>query len=261
MLHILTTLVVLAFHGPHVSTQVPPSETVGTVYEITRSYRTEATRNDGGSSSSNGRDSFIERVIAVSSDGVEVEFDLGRTATAEDRARQWQLPARVLKPADGPLRLLNADELQARLTTWLNAAELSSEACGHWIFTWNAFKIECDPLSVLPMAEAFNLKGDPGVIAETPIDPNAVRRQRAESDIVVAEVTGAEPPTLEAAIQARANETVTGDVRTTLEADEQGRIVKRTQVTTMEIVEADGTSQRSTSTETIDRRPSQRVSN
>lgn len=255
----LTTLVVLAFHAPGLGTQTAPPEMAGAVYEITRSYRTEGARSDGGSSSSSGRDTFTERVVAVRDDGVEAEFDLHPDAPAEARESQWQLPARVLKPAESPLRLLNADELQARLATWLAAAELTPEACGHWIFTWNAFKIECDPLSVLPMVEDFNLRGDAGVIGETPIDAEAVRRERAESDIIVAEITGAEPPTLEAAIQARASETATGDVRTTLEADDQGRIVKRIQVTTLEIVEADGTRERTTSTETVERRPIRRM--
>lgn len=257
MLHILTTLVVLAGHAQNVSVQVPPAEVVGATYDITQSYRTESTRSDGGSSSSSGVDGFTERVIAVTSDGVEVEFDLGRTATAEDRARQWQLPARVLKPTDGSLALLNADEMEARLTKWLESAEIPREACGHWIFTWNAFKIECDPQSVLPTFEAFNLTRDGASITEKPVDAEAVRRQRAESDVVVAEVTGSEPLTLEAALQARAGESVSGVVKTTLEADGEGRIVRRTQLTTLEIVDARGTREQTTSTEVTERRPSQ----
>lgn len=257
MLKILGALVVLTGPAQNLSVQVPPAETVGAIYDITRSYRTESTRSDGGSSSSSGQDSFIERVVAVTGDGVEVEFDLGRNATAEDRERQWQLPARVLKPAGGPLKLLNADELEARLTLWLETAELSREACGHWIFTWNAFKIECDPQSVLPTFEAFNLTGDHAPIAEMPVDAAAVRRERAEGDVVVAEITGAEPLTLYAAMQARADEAVAGVVRTTLETDDQGRIVKRTRLTTMEIVDARGAREQTTSTQVTERRLSQ----
>ena len=62
---------------------------------------------------------LVERVIALRDSGVELEFDLPEGTSAEDRTRNWQFPARVLKSSDQPLQLLNGAELEARVQDWL----------------------------------------------------------------------------------------------------------------------------------------------
>src|SRR5690349_12646524 len=67
---------------------------VGDEHQITKRYETASQDSRGGSGSSRGNDAILERVIAVRDGGLELEFDLPKDATAEDRARNWQFPAR-----------------------------------------------------------------------------------------------------------------------------------------------------------------------
>jgi len=255
---------------------------VGEEYEISKSYETSEQTSDGSSGSSRGRDVLIERVIAVRDDGLELEYDLPKDATAADRARSWQLPARVFRPHNGSMQLLNGRELESRVDAWLKAAGWTRAACGHWIFTWNAFRIECDPQSVLKTVEAFDLgsavvregasyrdieakgagtltKKTAGPNGETftvvmEIDPDAVRRARAESDVAVGEIMQ-KPVTLEAALRERANETVTGTISVTFDTDPTGNTRSRTKVTKVETKRPDGRSESRTVTETVERHP------
>src|SRR5436190_13766268 len=120
---------------------------IGDTYEIVRVSRSSQSFSGGSSGSSHDRDTLIEHVIGVRENGLELEYDLTKAATAEDRARDWRFPVRVLKPAGGQMQLLNRAELEMRVDGWLTKAKLPRSACGHWIFTWNAFRIECDPQS------------------------------------------------------------------------------------------------------------------
>ena len=215
-------------------------------------------------------------------DGVEVEFDLPTGATAEDRTRSWQYPARVLRPRQGPLRLLNAPELDARLTTWLERARWTRAMCGRWIFTWNAFKIECDPQSVLETLAIIDLAAitlvdgapysdpagqatetlrretgpGPGTIftAQVAIDPEKALRGHAESEAAVAEIMG-NSPELRAARAARAARRITGTIRVRFETDAAGHILRRIRMIEMDTERASGNRERRTVTETIERRP------
>ena len=183
----------------------------GAVFEISRDVESSQKATDGSTASSTDRDTLVERVVSVSPAGLELEYDLPKDTSAEDRARQWQFPARVLKPPSGPLQLLNRTELAARAAAWLKAAGLTDAACGHWYFTWNAFKIECDPQSVVETIEGFDLGPDnlaagalykdsealsaapltaraapPGstaLFAEMAIDADAVRRDHAQAHV------------------------------------------------------------------------------
>src|SRR5256885_8993574 len=65
---------------------------VGEEYEISKRYETSQQTSDGSSGSSRGRDTILERVIAVREGGLELEYDLPNNATAVDRARSWQFP-------------------------------------------------------------------------------------------------------------------------------------------------------------------------
>jgi hypothetical protein len=180
------------------------------------------------------------------------------------------------------MRLLNRAELEARVEGWLKAAGWTRAVCGRWIFTWNAFRIECDPQSVIKTVEAFDLRtadlreGAPyqhikargngtltrkaagpngatfAVVME--IDPDAVRRARAESDVALGEIMR-EPVTLVTALRERTKESVTGTISVTFDADSAGNVRRRTTVTKVETKGPDGQSESQTITETVERRP------
>lgn len=270
----VATLVITAVAAP-----AQPPLKAGEEFEIVKSYETSETRSDGGSSSSHGHDTLLERVIALRRDGVELEYDLSKDSTAEDRAREWKFPARVLKPANGPARLLNRSELEARLDKWLKAANWTHEICGHWIFTWDAFQIDCDPDSVIPIVESYDVTSadlrdgvpyrtkearEPGTLvrksageseiytAVMEIDPDAVRRARAETDVAVGEIMQ-KPVALEAALRERSKESVSGTVTVTFETGSAGRVHRSIKVTRIESKSPSGVSETQTATETIER--------
>lgn len=225
---------------------------------------------------------MLERVVAVSDLGLELEFDLPRDATAEDRARVWKYPARVLQPSTGIMQLLNGSELEGRVDRWLASSGLKREMCGRWIFTWNAFRIECDPNSVIADIEAINLLAvdlhegamyrHPGTLSSAPlsrtndkaggstysvkldVDVDAVRRSRAEGDVAVGDMMQ-QPVTLENALRKRSEETVTGTVEITFDVDVKGSPTRRTVVTTLETVKPDGVLVTDRQTVTVERRP------
>jgi 8-oxo-dGTP pyrophosphatase MutT (NUDIX family) len=233
------------------------------------------------SSNSHDKDTIIERVIGLRRDGLELEYDLPKTSTADARAGYWQFPAGVIKPFGGPMQLLNGPKLEARVDGWLKAAGWTRAICGHWIFTWNAFRIECDPQSVIKTVESFDLRSvdlrdgapyketgarGPGKLTrkvagpddtifavDMPVDPGAVRRARAESDVVVGEIMK-KPVTLDAALRERARETVSGTISVAFETDSAGNVRRRTEVTKLNIKGPDDRTETETVTETLERR-------
>jgi hypothetical protein len=88
---------------------------------------------------------------------------------------------------------------------------------------------------------------------ELPIDPDVVRRGRAESDVVVGEILQ-KPVTLEAALQKRAKEVISGSISVTFETDPVGSVRRRTKVTKLNITTPEGPSETDTVTETLERR-------
>lgn len=253
---------------------------VGDAYEITLT-KDSVQHGSKSSGSSHDQDTIIERVIGLRADGVELQYDLPASATPDDRARTWQFPARVFRPVGGPEKLLNEPELETRVDAWLKAAGLPRTACGQWYFTWNAFLIECDPQSVLKTIQAFDLRsadvregaayqesdvrgsgtltrksGRPdGAIytVEMPVDPDAFRRARAESDVVVGEIMK-KPVSLDAALGRRATEIISGTISIAFETDSVGNVLRRTKVTKLDIHGPDGPSETQTVTETLERR-------
>jgi hypothetical protein len=241
---------------------VPAKPQIGDTYEITSDRESSQQSNDGSSGSSTDRDGLVERVIGVRDAGLELEYDLPENAAAGDRASSWQFPVRVFKPAHGPLQLVNGPELEARVDGWLKANGMTRAACGHWIFTWNSFRIECDPQSVIKSLEAWDLAPDElrdgalykdlkarapapltrkkagpdgaTFMVEMAVDPEAVRREQAESDIVVAELSK-QTLTLDAALRARSAEAISGTITITFETDSAGAVRRRTRVTRLEI--------------------------
>jgi hypothetical protein len=251
----------------------------GDLYEIRLERVTESSSNES-SGSSHDVWTLRERVVALRDGGVELEFDLPADTSPEDRARAWQYPARVFRRADGSLELLNAPELEARVAAWLERFGIPETACGQWTFTWTAIKIECDPQSVLASVAAFDLRvsdlRDGGLyrnaaargpaqwreargpngrafVAEMEIDPDVVRRARADQDVVIGEIMR-EPITLEAALQNWDAKQISGTITTTFETDSQGRVMRRTQVANILIVDQDGSQERQTTTEVVERR-------
>ena len=259
-----------------------PLAAAGQEHEIRRSYESSRQGETGGSSRSRGEDIVVERVLEIGDAGVELQYDLPQSATPEDRVRAWQFPVRVFRPADGPPRIVDWAELDARLGRWLTAAGLTRAACGRHHFTWNAFRIDCEPHAVLAQIAAFDLPlaalregvryDDPdarrpvvltraretpqgaALVAVLDADPEVVRQAQAQVDVIAGEVTN-EPLTLEAAMGRRAKDTVAGTIATTLDVDGDGRVWRRTRVTRLQTTTPDGRSETQTRTETVERRP------
>jgi hypothetical protein len=257
----------------------PPQ--VGDIYEITLVKDSVQQGTNGSSGSSHDKGRIIEQVTGVRADGLELLYDLPKTTTADERARIWQFPVRVFMPFGGPAQLLNGPELEARLDGWLKAASLARTACGQWIFTWNAFRIECDPQSVIKTIQSYDLRstdlregglyedseaGSSGKLTrkadgsdgetfavQLPVDADAVRRARAESDVVVGEIMK-KAVSLEAALHERAGEIVSGTISVAFETDPAGNVRRRTKVTKLDIKLPDGRSETQTITETLERR-------
>lgn len=275
---LVSTVVVLAVSlGANASPSAPQ---VGDQFEITLTRTSTQHGSNGSSSSTNDRDTLVERVISVRPDGVEVEYDLPKETPAEERASDWKFPVRVFKPTQGPLQLLNGPELEKRVDTWLKAAGWTRAVCGHWIFTWNAFQIECDPQSALKAVEAFDLRtpalhegdiykddgasstgkltekssgaDDPVFAVDLPVDADVVRRAHAESDVVAGEILK-KPVTLDAALQEHAKDDISGTISVTLETDATGSVYRRTEVTKLNIKKPTGESETDVITETLER--------
>ncbi len=274
----ITVMAVLALILP---SAISASPVEGELYELQLTSKSE-TQSSNGKGSSFDRDTMVVRTIAVRADGVELEYDLPPGTTTEERQRNWQFPFRVFRPTDGgPIRLLNEPELESRIDQWLTLGQMTREACGKWIFTWNAFKIECDPQSVLTTIAVFDPQ--PQTLEEgasyrhamaakpTPlryvagssgsatfkttmvIDADKVRHERAEADVVVAQITG-KPISLEEAERERAKMQVSGTIEVTLESDPSGTVIKRTVVYRLELIDAGGEREDSLSTEVLTRK-------
>ena len=147
------------------TTAATPAPRVGETFQINtdREMEEHGNRDDSQRGSSTDRDSYVERVAAVRPDGVVLEYDLPMSASANDRASTWQFPFQVLKMPDGTLQLLNAPELAGRVDGWLKTAGMPRAVCGKLIFTWNAFRIDCDPQSVIPWLATVTLPDNLGV--------------------------------------------------------------------------------------------------
>ena len=245
-----------------------PVDRIGDAYEISLKSVSGSSGPNGSKGSSEDNSALVERVVGLQNDGVVLEFDLPPTTSAEDRARQWEFPVRVFKAPGRPFQLLNTPELASRVRSWLTSAGLSDAACGHWIFTWTAIKIECDPQSVLQTLAPFDLRlgdlrdgapySEPGTLGSAPlrslprtgpgatfvtdlqVDPEAVRGERAEADVAVAEMMHRPQVSLAAALQSRAAEQISGTIEVTIEVDPSGRLERRVEVEELQIVAQSG---------------------
>ena len=92
--------------------------------------------------------------------------------------------------------------------------------------------------------------GGPGgetFAAEIPVDADAVRHARAESDVVVGEIMQ-KPVSLEAALHQRTGEVVSGTISVAIETDPAGTTRRRTRVTKLDTKGLDGHSETQTVT-------------
>lgn len=256
----------------------PAAPKPGDTYELTLTRDMAQRDSLGGSGRSHDRDILIERVVEVRPDGLVLEYDLPQEAPAELRASEWRLPARVLKPALGPIRLLNHAELEARVDGWLKGGGRTRADCGRPIFTWNAFLIDCDPQSVIAMVRKFELPSSeiregasyldpdargpasltrapsgPALVADMAIDPDTIRRARAEADVGVAQLMNTSL-TFEDALRARAKDTVSGTISVMFETSPAGEVQRRTTVKRLEIGRPDHPVETRATTETLERR-------
>jgi hypothetical protein len=248
----------------------------GSVYEVSKNVV-----SNGTSVSSVDRDTLMLRVVAVRSDGMELEYDLPATTPAQARVVEWRFPVRIYKPNQGPSQLLNGPELEVRAEAWLKKAGLPRSACGHYVFTWNVFRIECDPQSVVRMVASFDLgfslledgalysaalasqpatlrrkwvtPSGAGFDATLTVDPDLVRQSKAEADVVVAEITR-KPLSLDDAVRARSAEQVSGTIAVTFETDAAGVVQQRTTVVKLHTMLPNGPAEDRTTTETVQRR-------
>lgn len=279
---LLTAAAILFAASPTSAVAEDPARlSVGQRFELSQHYSTSESGTDGTSASSNGSSAIEESVIAIGPDGIELEYDLPAGVTEKERSREWMFPARVLRRKDGTVALLNREALEGRLDSWLERAKWTREACGRWIFTWSAFKIECDPEAVLKSIESFDpgsapltdgssslvAMADAAVILRasgdtkgsltfrgiTEVAPDIVRRSRAEGDVVVGEIMG-EPITLAEALAKREQESISGSIQVIFQTSSEGLPFRKETVTQLTTTSETG-STTETRTEIVERRP------
>jgi hypothetical protein len=89
---------------------------------------------------------------------------------------------------------------------------------------------------------------------EMMINPEAVLRARANSDMVVGEVTG-KPISFDVAYRDRSKEEISGTISITLELGGDAVVQRRTRVVKMRLIAADGSVENQVSTEITERLP------
>ncbi len=260
--------------------ETTPVEQVGNIYEIKFSYETSSKTGDQASGSSSGRNLLIERIIAINEESIDLEFDLSLNTKEAERERVWKLPAKVRRNDDGTLILLNSDEMENRITKWLEKANWTREVCDQWIFTWNAFKIDCDPQSALSLIASYDLNsnnfdprkpyesklathaGELQLLANTPegktyrteleLNPQTIKAELAEVQLIIGQITGTEI-TIEDALKEQLLKNISGVMNITLVVDNEGRLIKRKEVLNIKTIEDDGTIKTETKTNILSR--------
>ena len=69
----------------------PHSFKIDDEYEIVQSYETSEKSEDGSSGSSSGHDVLLERVIAISENGIEFEYDVPTIDEFSSRVKKYLL--------------------------------------------------------------------------------------------------------------------------------------------------------------------------
>lgn len=248
----------------------------GARFELRFSYATRESSSDGGSGDSSGHSTLIEQVVSKRDGGIELIYD----EVDDGDRRNWQFPVRVFKPATGPLELLNAAELEARVDPWLARSNWTREACGQWGFTWTSFKVECDPRSALGIVEAYSLWPDDlrdgapyameGLLG-TPLvrlersdasgsvfvvtgefDPAKLRSEQARANVIVGQITG-QQVTEEQALANIAATTFSGTIAIRFNVAPSGLVIERSAQIEIRVAAADGEVETRNRTETLTR--------
>jgi hypothetical protein len=263
----------------HVAIAQTPTILAGDVFEISRAYQTQNEASDGSSSgSSSGRDELHIRVIASDQNGTQFDIDHARATPPEARASSWILPVRIFRPAAGPARLLNREELERRRDDWLRGAGLTQESCGRWIFTWNAFQVECDPALALamlaewlpddpvaggnyahPMSETttpWRLQGAGQgelLAAEVPISSDRVRAAWRQMNEITAQILG-RPSIVGDDAAEQEDSRIDGMISATFERAEAGMVTRLTEVIRRTAVSGDNVTETTVERRTLERR-------
>ncbi len=245
----------------------PTSASATDAYVLRLEYETssQSLAEPGDRSSSRGHQTLSERPIRETAAGTEIEYATPGPPEEVRGNASWMFPVRLLVASDGRKTVLNPEQLETRLTTWLERAEWSREVCSKWLFTWTAIQVRCDPDAAIEAVETFGMRpgqitegaqfeptGDlvPVVLTRTGfrdgrtvlsavarIDPQSVRAGATKTALVPAQISGEDLPPEAAALQA-AGLGATGTLTVEFEVDEAGLIWKR--VDTREIVVTGG---------------------
>lgn len=249
----------------------------GDVFEIVRTYQTQQLSTDGSRGTSRGSDTVVVKIISIDGDGMVFELDHPTSVNDEARQRDWTLPARVVRPNIGPARLLNAVELSARLDEWLARGNRTREDCGHWLFTWSAFRIACDPAIVAatledgfppdpiagrayshplaartaPIKRQTDSNGRKFLIADLAVDAARVREMRARQEEMAREIAG--PFADEAPDPMIENESISGNISMRFEILPDGSRWRRSEAILIVTTTPDGAMRTSAEFRTLDR--------
>ena len=90
------------------------AQQAGDRFQLVRTTLVEQ-RGPGTMRSTQNSDALIERIVAVTPAGAELEFSLPPGSQGGD----WTFPVRVLQPQDGPRQLRDRAELEGRIDKWL----------------------------------------------------------------------------------------------------------------------------------------------
>jgi len=190
------------------------------VFEIIIRYETRSEGNRMTGSSSGGYH-YREEVYARTGDCRLRRFDVVDDPEHSRPLALWKMPVLLRECAGQPAEIANREAMVARRDAFLSAAELPPEACGRHYFTWDVFKIECDPEAVIDTVERIDLSslalqdGAHFLVRDTEtrltltqaesgpdgrrtftgrgtIDPEVLREQKASAIMVIAEVSGEE---------------------------------------------------------------------
>lgn len=288
---LLSALTLLA--APAMAQSFSSADRVGDTWEI----RLEA-KGDAFSTMTTSRSTttgaYIERVVAVGESSIELEYDFPADASAERRAQDWRLPARIRKDRNGAVTLINAAELQTRADAWLRKSGHTKADCGRRVTTTtrsptspnetrtNVTLVLCDPQSVMKLVARYDLRfgdlTDGGAIREVeagglayarrdsngaagaayvlvaPIDPEIIRRKYAEKDVRDLEADSGGKASLDDALKARAGDRIVGAMNLRYETNAQGQVTRRLRTTVYTLERPNGDVYASTELETTTRR-------
>lgn len=198
-------------------------------YTITTRYSTVFEGGESSGSSSGG--SAYREEVRTDAEGCRIRtFDIDDADGPKRPLAEWQMPI-VLRECPGAATVLsNRDEMLARRDAFLAAMNVTAEVCGSHYFTWNVFRIECDPdeavarladfdlgsvrledgaeyalpdtgMRVPLRRQADGLAGELVFSGSAELDPDYLRTEAAETIMVVAEISGEKVTEDEAAAQ------------------------------------------------------------